>query len=236
VACGTGRGIDVVDPHHPGFPIHVELILESPVEDPVFRLFVYLDLRVIWAEMALAAILRFSRLLPGKTMTGVTGATGSWNPVRVDSTDPRVGPSRRIELSAFENLDLRSMALPTPNSHSRGSTDNLPEIVVQGIEDLTAFGMVALCHLLDLIGMATATVLGGHEEGNRIPIVIHGVDVPLLCAMAVIAIHARLTHSSQSPLLNERRRQILVAFDAGLSLRGTPGRRRVNLRGGLVQC
>ncbi len=230
MASSTGRGIHVVNTHDPGFPIHVELVLESPVKNPVFRLFVYLDLRVIWTEMALAAVLRLPRLPFGKTMTGVTGATGSWNPVRVDSTDPCVGPGGWIELSAFENLDLGSMALATTNSHSRRSANNLSEIIVQGIKDLTAFGMVALCHLLDLIGMTTATVPGGHKQGNRISIMIHSIDVPFFCPMAIIAIHTCLTHGPLTPLFYEGGRQFPMTFNAHFAFRGPPWRRGQNSR------
>jgi len=180
--------------------------------------------------MALAAVLRLSRLLPGKTMTGVTGAAGSWNPVRVYPTNPRIRPSRRIEFAVLKNLNPGAVALATTNSHSRRSTDNLSKIIVQGIKDLAAFGMVALCHLLDLISMATATVPGGHKQGDRIAIMIHNIDVPFFCPMAIIAIHACLTHGPLTPLFNEGGRQILVAFDAHFAFRGSPWRGGQNSR------
>jgi hypothetical protein len=219
---GTGGGIHIIDSHYPGFPFHVQPILESPIENPMFRLLVNLDLRVIRTEMALAAVFGFSGLSFGKTMTGMARAAGSWNPIGVDPTDPRIRPGCGIKFSILENFNLGTMTLPATDRDGCGSSYDLSEIVVQGVEDLPSLGMMTPCHLLDLLCMAASTVLGSDEKGNCIALMIHGIHIPFVGLMAVIAIDARLPHGPETPLRNQSRRKVLMAFDALLSLGSSP--------------
>ena len=121
----TGRRSRVVNANLPAVAIEVEPVLVGLPQDAVLGFLIDFDLGMIGAEMAFSAGLRFARLGLGKAMPRMAGAAASPTVVRVDSTDPRIGPRRRVELAAGQHLDGRAMALEAAARDRRRTTDHL---------------------------------------------------------------------------------------------------------------
>jgi hypothetical protein len=60
---GTDRGIHVIEPYYPSFPVRIQLTLENLTRNSLFRFFVDLNVKVIGIEMTRFAIFRFPGLL-----------------------------------------------------------------------------------------------------------------------------------------------------------------------------
>jgi len=95
--------------------------------------------------------------------------------------------------------------------------------VVEGVQYLAAFGVVAGLLLLEFLLVTPGAIQGGNQQRDDEFLVLHGVRVALVCPVAVIAIDAGLSHGAQPPLFKQTGGFKLVAFHARLALRRAPG-------------
>jgi hypothetical protein len=69
-ACGC---VKIILTSHPFRSIHVEFVLESPVQDPMLGLLIDFPLRMVRAQVTFAADFGFPRLFLAEPVPGVTG-------------------------------------------------------------------------------------------------------------------------------------------------------------------
>ena len=214
VTGGTrGRGRCNPSPQ-PSWAIHVQLISKRLVQDPVFGLLVHFHLRVVRPKVALAAGVWAAGLLHRESVTCMARRAASPAPVGIDPTDPAVWPGGRIKLPARQDLDFRSVALHAADGHGGGSAHDLSQVIVNGGQDLTALGVVASLLLVDLLLVATAAVLWRDDDGDEKAVVLEGVGVPFLRAVAIKAVDSLLPHPRRPPLVYHRIIHSAVTADA----------------------
>src|SRR6266508_3035693 len=97
MAGGACRRRRVIDADDPLLGVQVHLVLLSPIGDAVLALVIDLGLRVIRAEVALAADLRLPGHRPGEGMATVARPASPARAVEVDSPYSGVGPGGRVE-------------------------------------------------------------------------------------------------------------------------------------------
>jgi hypothetical protein len=177
--------------------------------------------------MAFAAGLRFARLRLGEAVAGVASGAAARAAIGIDAADAGIGPGRRIEFAARQNLDGGAMALEAADCDCRRPAEHFAEEVIERGENFSGLGVMASLLLVDLFLVTTAAILGRYNDGNRRAIVLERVHIGLLGAVAVVTIDTFLAVRSSVPLLGQSRVHRLVALETLCTARGAPrGTRR----------
>ncbi len=97
MAGGARRSRGVVHTQHPIRRVQVQVVLQVAVGDAVLGLLVDLLLRVVRAEVALAAVLGLPRAPRREVVAAVAGRAGAARAVQVQAADAGVGPRAGVQ-------------------------------------------------------------------------------------------------------------------------------------------
>ena len=235
---GRAAGRAVVNAGGPGARGRVPavFVLVGLGDGAVLGLGVDFDLRVVRAQVALAAGLGLAGLGHGEAVSGVAGRAAAQGAVHIHATHTHVGPGGGVELAVLVLLEDGAVAVVAAGGALPVAVHALVEPGVELPHDLDGVGVLALRILLDLVGMAAGAVLGrdGRGHGHAVlllaPLVVGAlvllvvgvghVGVMLLGLVAVQAGDVGAGVAAVCPVGEDARRLDLVAFDAGLGLFG----------------
>ena len=125
----------------------------------------------------------------------------------------------RVELAVAEHLHLRAVALRTADGDRLRPADHFAPIVVERVQDVAGLGVLASARFLHIRRMPLTAVFRGHQHCDPVAVVVHPFRIARP-AMARVAIQAFRRMLARLPLLDERRRPLLVTADAGPTLPG----------------
>ena len=125
----------------------------------MFGFLVDFHLRVIGTEVAFAASLRLARLRLGEAVPCMACAAASCASIRIDPADAGIGPSRRVEFSAGQNFDGRTMTLEAADCDCRRTTKHGAEEIIERSKNLTGLSVVITFLLVYFLLVATTAIL-----------------------------------------------------------------------------
>src|SRR5208282_4175665 len=231
VAGGAGGRGGIVLADNPGFGVEIHLGDVGAVLNAVLGLIVNLDLRMIGAEVAFTAIFRLPRQRGAEGMPSVARGAGAFAAVGIHAADAAVGPGGRIEAAVAEILHFASMALAASVVRRGSPFHNFAKHVVQRADELRGGGVVTLFKLLDFSGVAARAIVGRHDHGYLVAVMLERGGVLGVRLVAGVAIDALFGVCAGLPLLHDPGSRRGVAFDAGLAGFGGLRRLRVEERG-----
>ena len=133
-------------------------------------------------------------------MPGVTGVAGALGTVGVDATDASVGPGARIQSAVFVDQHDGTVTLATPYGHSRRAAQRLAQKTICRVDDVSCIRVMTGLLLLSLSSVAPAAIPGRNEDGDGIPVMIHGILIALFGHMALVATNSMGTMTALLPL------------------------------------
>src|SRR5208337_4089997 len=113
---------------------------------------VNLDLRMIGAEVAFAAIFRLPRQRGAEGMPPVARGAGAFAAVGIHAADAAVRPGGGVEAALTEMLHFAAMALAAAVVRRGPAFHNFTEHVVQRTDELRGGGVMAFFKLLGFGG------------------------------------------------------------------------------------
>src|SRR5208337_1688553 len=213
VAGGAGGCGGIVLADNPGFGVEIHFGDVGAVLDTVLGLVVNLDLRMIGAEVALAAVFRLSRQCGAEGMPPVTRRAGAFAAVGIHAAGAAVRPGGGIEAAVTEILHFAAMALAAAVVRRGPSFHNFAEHVVQRADELRRGGVMALFKLLEFGGVAARAIIRRNDDGDFVAVMLERRGVLGIRLMAGIAIDALFGVRTRLPLLHDARSGRGVAFD-----------------------
>ena len=172
--------------------------------------------------MAARAGLRLPGLGLGEEVPAMTGRAGAPGAIRVDSANAGIGPGIRVQGAIPLHLDLGAVTLVA----ACGLHRHPGQVVGQGrnavLNEAVGLGMDRTL-LVPEFGLVTArAILGRHDGGDDLALVLDGVRFRRLGLMTVHAIDPGLGMSALPPLLGQPRRGLGMAVHALLAHRIAP--------------
>jgi hypothetical protein len=162
------------------------------------------DLRMIRAQMALAAVFRHARRSSAERVAAVAGGAGALAPVGINAADSAVRPGGRIESAVADIFHFAAMALAATIVRCRAAFDNFSEHVVERAHEFGRCGVVAFFELLHFSLMASCTVIRRNNHRNLVAVMVKRRRITCSRLVAGIAVHtflrvALLFHCSTMP-------------------------------------
>jgi hypothetical protein len=134
--------------------------------DAVLGLGVDLGLRMIGAEMTLAAIFRLAGQPRAEGMPSVTSGAGALAAIGIDAPNAAVGPGGEVELAVAHVLDGAAVALAAAIHGGRPTLHHLAQHIVQRADEVGRIGVAALLELVGLRLVAAGAIIRSHDNGN----------------------------------------------------------------------